>query len=410
MSRLPAQTLRFQEKREAILAAAAMLFNELGLRGATLAGIASQVGLATNSVTYYYRKKEDLASACLLRSIAVFDALARACLEEQGFAPRLQRFFRAHAELRADIATGRHPPLIFFNDIRALPARQTAEVFSAYNAMFRRVRALLEQREQARWTRDELNARAHIVLSVVNWMGPWLSRYEPDEYPRAAARVADLLVHGVHGAGTQWAVPEQPDMHPWAATDTTSDAFLRAATAMVNQQGYRGASIDRISARLNLTKGSFYHHHDTKLDLISACFERSFTVMRRALVQAEDGRGSGWTRACGVACALVRFQLSPEGPLLRISATSALPDAAQRGHVRDTLDRLAERMNSLVVDGMTDGSIRPLDPAIAAHALIAVINAAAELQRWVKRIDAESAVALYVRPAFEGLLAPAPEG
>ncbi|MET0351383.1 MAG: TetR/AcrR family transcriptional regulator, partial [Rhizobacter sp.] len=57
------QTQRYQEKREAILSAAALQFNQHGVKGATLSEIAASVGLVTNSVTYYYRKKEDLASA-----------------------------------------------------------------------------------------------------------------------------------------------------------------------------------------------------------------------------------------------------------------------------------------------------------------------------------------------------------
>lgn len=45
------QTARFQEKRDAILSAAASRFNEQGVKGATLADIAASVGLVTNSVT-----------------------------------------------------------------------------------------------------------------------------------------------------------------------------------------------------------------------------------------------------------------------------------------------------------------------------------------------------------------------
>ena len=402
-----AATPRFQEKREAILSAAALLFNEHGLRGATLADIAGSVGLVTNSVTYYYRKKEDLAKACLLRSIAAFDAIAGAAAASHADVPeRLRAFFRGHAQLLADIDAGRHAPLIAFNDIRALPEPQLAELFDAYTAMFRRVRTLLKGAQTAQLGRDDLNARAHIVLSIANWMGPWIDHVEPSEYPRIADRVSDVVIHGLAASGSTWS-PPAADWHPAPSADSTSEAFLRAATVLVNEQGYRGASVDRISARLNVTKGSFYHHHDNKLDLISACFERTFAVMRQALIRAEISPGSGWGRACAAACALVRFQLSSDGPLLRATATSALPDTAQRERVRATLRRLTERMNSVIVDGMVDGSIRPLDPAIAAQTTVAAINAAAELQRWVPGVTPQAVADLYVRAAFEGVLCPA---
>ena len=78
----PRQTKRFEQKRQTILDAAARLFNQKGLKGTTLADVAQHVGLITNSVTYYYRKKEELATACLLRSIAVLEDLIAMAAEE----------------------------------------------------------------------------------------------------------------------------------------------------------------------------------------------------------------------------------------------------------------------------------------------------------------------------------------
>ncbi|HEY0819236.1 MAG TPA: TetR/AcrR family transcriptional regulator, partial [Rhizobacter sp.] len=91
---LPAQTQRFQEKREAILSAAAALFNQHGVKGATLADIAASVGLVTNSVTYYYRKKEDLATACFLRAIEVFRGIIEQASHKSGIEARVSEFFR----------------------------------------------------------------------------------------------------------------------------------------------------------------------------------------------------------------------------------------------------------------------------------------------------------------------------
>ena len=85
---------------------------------------------------------------------------------------------------------------------------------------------------------------------------------------------------------------------------------------------------------------------------------------------------------------------------------SALPDEAQRAHVRRTQLRLTERLTSVVVDGMIDGSLRPLDPHIAAQASIAAINAAAELTRWVPSATVDNAADLFVRPALQGVLCP----
>jgi AcrR family transcriptional regulator len=402
-----APTQRFHDKREALLDAAARHFNEQGVKGSTLAGIAASVGLVTNSVTYYYRKKEDLAIACFLRAVAACDALAVAAARAEGVPARVQAFFRLQAHMLADIEAGRRAALVTFNDIRAVPEPQATEVFAAYTAMFRRVRTLLKGSETQHLGRADLNARGHIMLSIANATPAWIGRYEASEYVTVARRMSDILVLGIAGAGAAWpAASGQAPWRPASSEASPSEAFLRAATVLVNEQGYRGASVDKISARLNVTKGSFYHHNDTKHDLISACFERSFTVMRQALDHADASPGSGWGRACELACALVRVQLSEAGPLLRESATSALPDPVERERVRLTLRRLAERVTGVLVDGMIDGSIRPLDPAIAAQIVFSAINAAAELQRWVPDADAGKVAGLYVRAVLQGLLCP----
>ena len=152
-----------------------------------------------------------------------------------------------------------------------------------------------------------------------------------------------------------------------------------------------------------MTKGSFYHHNDNKLDLIAACFDRTFKVVRQALETAESVEGSGWSRAASATRALVRFQLSAEGPLLRLSSTSVLPDQADRARVHKTLQQLTERMASVLVDALMDGSVRPLDTSIAAQMVMGLVNGAAELHRWVPGVTEESVAELYVRPIFCGL-------
>jgi AcrR family transcriptional regulator len=195
----------------------------------------------------------------------------------------------------------------------------------------------------------------------------------------------------------------------WPSVDEVSpEAFLRSATILINEQGYRGASVEKISARLNVTKGSFYHHNDNKDDLVAACFERTFAVVRQVQQAAEAVGETGWDRLCAATSELIRYQLSDHGPLLRISAFSALPEGL-RGETKRTMDRLAQRFGSLVVEGMIDGSIRPLDPFVAARVVDSAINAAAELERWISGVTRETAADIYAKPLFTGVFSPEAE-
>jgi AcrR family transcriptional regulator len=399
-------TERFDDKREAILDGAARLFNQHGIKGGMLSDLARRVGLATNSLTYYYRKKEDLAAACLMRSIDALNSIASAAAQPRPLAQRVRAFFDGYLGLMADIAEGRHAELIVFNDLLSLPAPHGPKVAAAYTLMFKRVRAVLDAADQPRLEAAQRNARAHLLLSTVAWTRAWIARYEPADYARAASLMADLLLSGIAAPRHSVKNGSAPiDLMPDADTaHETRAAYLCAATRLVNEHGYHGASVDRIAAELQLTKGSFYHHHVTKEELVAACFERTFAVMREAQRAALAAPGSGLERLAMACRALLHYQMSPRGPLLRVTAWSGLPDAI-RSDTRRTMGRLGERFGALVVEGMADGSMRIVDPSIAAQVINAMVNAAAELERWVPGATAANVFELYALPLFSGLQA-----
>ena len=402
-------TERFEDKREVILDGAARLFNEHGIRGGMLSELAQRVGLATNSLTYYHRRKPDLASACLLRSMDVQGAIADRAAREATLGQRVRAFFAGHAQLLTDIAEGRHPELIVFSEVLSLPEPHRATVSAAYTQMFRHVRALLDGAGMPALTAPQRNARAHLLLSTVSWLRTCLKRYESTDYARVAVQVAELVLGGIAAPGHAVAAAFDAAAAAAAIAAAVGDdggdtraAYLRAATRLVNQHGYRGASVDRIAAELRLTKGSFYHHHETKEELIAACFGRTFAVVRAAQGIALDASGSGLDRLAFACRALLAHQMSAHGPLLRITAWMGLP-AALRDDARRTMGRVGERFAALVIDGMSDGSLRIVDPSVAAQVVNGLVNAAAELERWVPGADAGNAFALYAMPLFTGI-------
>jgi AcrR family transcriptional regulator len=401
------RTSRFTEKREALLSTAALLFNERGVKGATLSDVAATVGLVKNSVTYYYRKKEDLATACFVRAIAVYGELAEQAAKRPTVAERVHELFRQLALRLVAIEAGQQPMLILFNDLRALPHPQVDEVFTAYTQMFRRVRSLLKGPETAGLSREELNARGHILLSLLNGLRTFVQRHEAHEYGRIAERAADIVLHGMAGRAAGWVgAGAEAAWHLDSQSDMAPGSFLRSATELINELGYRGASVTKISDRLNVTKGAFYYHNDNKDDLVTQCFGHTFGIVRQALSLSQATPGTAWDHLCMTARGLVRYQLSAAGPLLRLTAISALTDPAHRARITEATNRLTERMTNLIVDGVMNASIRPLDASLAAQIALNGINAAAELRRWSPHADVDNAAQLYARPLLLGLLQP----
>lgn len=398
------QTKRYAAKREAVLDAAAQAFNARGIRGTSLADVAGAVGLMTNSITYYYRRKEDLAAACYLRTIAWHEALLDEAAAPAAPAERLRAFLAAYFRDLAAIDAGRHAPQVRLSDLRALPSPQSEPVFTAYNAFFRHARGLLfPDSAVGGLDRAARSARTHLVLSIVHTARVWIDRYEPRDYARVGERVADILLGGLAGPESRW---------PRSGVETVvapsslapTEPFLRAATALINEQGYRGASVEKIAARLSVTKGSFYHHNDNKDDLVANCFARTFAIIRAEQDAAEARGGSGWARLTGCAAALVRHQFAGSGPLLRCMAVAAMPDSL-RGDTAVTLRRLWERLTFPIADGIADGSIRPVDASVAAQVVSSLIDAGSDLDRWVPEAGPDDAADLFARPLFVGVYA-----
>jgi hypothetical protein len=101
---------------------------------------------------------------------------------------------------------------------------------------------------------------------------------------------------------------------------------------------------------------------------------------------------------------LVDFQVSSDGPLLRTSASAALPDPERRAQVTADFGRMREKLTGIIVTGIVDGSIRGADAFLCGHYLLNSIDAAAELKWWVRGASPANAAALYARPLLLGLL------
>ncbi len=397
-------TDRFERKREAILDAATRILNRKGIKGLTLGDTAAAVDLSTTSVTYYFKRKDDLAAACLLRGIETLSAIAEAAAQAPTPPERLHAFFTRYLDTLRLAADGKAPPLPIISELRALASPRREEVAQAYGRLFRKARQIFDHPDLCWMSRGRRTARTRIILEQTFWGGAWLARYDADDYPRIRDRMVDIFVHGVAPVGATWSPSVFPSERLAArdGPEPARETFLLAATRLINLRGYRGASVDKISAELNVTKGSFYHHNDGKDDLVVACFERTFEVTRRAQRLAGALPGDEWARLSACAASLAEFQLSEDGPLLRTLALTALPEQMQRVMVEQA-SRITDRFAAMISDGIAEGSIRPVDPVIAAQMLSATLNACAELGYLVPDVRPKAAAAVFVRPLLMGI-------
>ncbi|HVY89420.1 MAG TPA: TetR/AcrR family transcriptional regulator [Hyphomonadaceae bacterium] len=396
---------RFEKRRSDIVAAAIPVLNGQGFKGMRLTAVAELIGLRATGVTYYFPRKEELAVACLESGLAVFHDLLATAEREPDSRRKVARLIELFFERDAAVRQGEATPLASFSAIRALEGDHRERAVQGYRQMFRRVRALFESVELENLDAHGRSIRAMVLLEQLYWANVWLGDYDLDEFPRLARRMTDIVSDGLAPPGAEFD-PGEVCLRAAAATgaDAAKDNFLFAATRQINAHGYRGASVDRISASLNLTKGAFYHHNEAKDDLVAACFRRSFGIVREAQRKVR-GQGPGeWWRLITAVTSLIRFQLGPEGPLLRTAALSSMPHEHQVEIVSLSY-KVSRQFSAMIADAISEGSARPVDPAIAGALINAAINVGADI-RMMRRPMPERLANDYARPLFTGLLRP----
>lgn len=392
-------TRRFREKRDAILAAAAEAINEQSAKGMTFADVARRVGLNTTSVTYYFKRKEDLAAAAFEYTLDYLLRMLDEAMEADTPAERVEAYLRLNMARLARIERDEEKPFAVLSDLRATEDPVRTKLMAGWREVFRRTRLLWGQ-PAGRAQTDLAGARAHVLLENTFWMPVWLPRYDVDQWPRACDRLIDIFRHGVAGPNAQWAPTPIALGHDDPVPGR--EAFLLAATRLINELGYRGASVQRIASELNVTKGSFYHHLDAKDDLVAACYRRSFDTIAAAQRQADERGGTQWQRLCDTVAALLDVQFSEHGPLLRTTALSGLPTDTRAAMVERS-NRIARRFAGTISDGITEGTIRPVDSLIAAQAMMAFLNAAFDMRKWAWSMPRERATALYASTLMFGM-------
>jgi AcrR family transcriptional regulator len=393
---------RFELKREKIVIAATDLVNEHGLKGMTLLDVAKAVGLNTTSVTYYFKRKELLAAAVFEQSLARLEEMVAEAGKAATPEERVSNLLGTTIALRAGVIRGTDLPLAKLSEIRTLDEDIRLPLERHFQQIFRTVRGYFGESRDAPH-KALLTARAHLLFEVVFWLPMWIGQYALADFPRVHASLVDILLNGLAPPSAPWA-PRLLD--PDGPADETgvegSEGFLRVATRLINDAGYRGASVVRIADKVNVTKGSFYHHLDGKDDLVIECFRRSYERYSRAIAMAREACDQGCDRLESAIATLLHIQFYDDWPLMRTTALQSLP-AALRADVVARSNRTALQFTGLMIDGMRDGSLRIVDPLIASQFVIASVNTAYDLQKWASRLAPDTAIAYYGSAVLRGL-------
>ncbi|HBO16008.1 MAG TPA: hypothetical protein DD440_06700 [Porticoccaceae bacterium] len=168
-------------------------------------------------------------------------------------------------------------------------------------------------------------------------------------------------------------------------------AILSEASQLFNWQGSRATTLGEIAGALGLTKTCLYHYVKTKDDLIYQCYLASCDMWLATAHRSNQSQGSGLEKVvCMVEDHFHRFVKTLKGEsacFAMLTEVSALTPAHGE-EIRKRWKQIFGCCQSMVEEGMADGSIAKVNPKVVTLAIFSVLQWS---QVWFDRRHASNA-------------------
>ncbi|MEZ5958910.1 MAG: TetR/AcrR family transcriptional regulator [Hyphomonadaceae bacterium] len=190
------QAADYDERKLAIVEAAASLFSAHGFNGASVADIAQRCKTSKSLIYHYYESKEDILYDVMISHVrtleaAAADAMADSASPEQKLRDLTQLFMALYVT-----AAARHKVLL--NDLDYVPKARRAEIVEVQRGLIENVRALLIEIEPALRKRDGASLTAAMLFfGTINWTHTWYDPKGAVSPERLADMAVDLTLGGI---------------------------------------------------------------------------------------------------------------------------------------------------------------------------------------------------------------------
>jgi len=367
-SQTPVQDRTRENRRAALIDAAAAEFNARGISGASLARIARAVGIGRAALYYYVKDRDDLAAQCYRKSCEVMGADLAAAAKAAG-----NGLDRVLAFLRLSLDPERPQPAVL-SEVAYLQSATRRAIAAAQDANVEALRALLCSGiadGSIRACDDEVIAQT--LIGIITWIPlsvDWVEGTSEDFRARTVETLCDFVTSGEACDRAYRFVPDvriesffPPPAKAFdrrAIADAKVEQLLMTASQLFNRRGIDGVSLEDITNELGATKGAFYHYLNNKSDLVVRCYKRAFSLYERFVDAAETCGQLALDRStCGLYLN-IQAHASGLSPLIQMVGATALPPAIRRD-IAKRARALQRRFVAFGEEGAKDGSFRPFD-------------------------------------------------
>lgn len=150
--------------------------------------------------------------------------------------------------------------------------------------------------------------------------------------------------------------------------------ILSTAKNLFIQQGYHGLSMRQIAEALGVSKAALYYHFRDKEELLLAILDSYLDEMEASLQRIQQEQDSARQRIHAMV-EMILTQPAEQRAVIRLSSQemSQLSLPARRAFDQAYHRKFIDRIRSILWEGMRSGELRPVDPTLAAWALLGMM-------------------------------------
>ena len=185
--------------------------------------------------------------------------------------------------------------------------------------------------------------------------------------------------------------PHDTSGSPWRkAGDRTREreikreAVLRTAAQLFNEKGFHAVSLDEVAERLNVTKPTLYYYVKNKDEILAECVRSGLELMQAAIARSDKAGGSAVDKLVAAMHTYAEIVTMDFGKCLIRVGEDPLPPESRRA-VRRLKAEIDAEFRHLIEQGIAEGSLRDVDPKLAAFTLAGALS---WIGRWY-RADGE---------------------
>jgi len=168
-----------------------------------------------------------------------------------------------------------------------------------------------------------------------------------------------------------------PSPHVRAKRRRRRAEILHSALRAFRARGYHATTLEDIANQLGIRSAALYHYFPDKEAILYACHREGLAEVERILAEARERYARAPERLAHAIREHVRVMADTlEGSALALEVSALTP--RRRAEVIAERDRYERGLREIVAEGVRSGEFRPLDPKLAAFALLGAIN-------WVAR-------------------------